>query len=710
MKKQLLTTLFFFLFNVALVAQWTEFGHLEGGAIKDFCTEGNFIYALSNSCIYESSDEGEHWVALPASKNKVDNFTNIEVAPNAIYAFSADSALLYRSIDRGLSWQYLFGRVFPKNFLGQKISTFWVLGDTVLAVTQHAMYRSINKGETWTATGDFFLEKVTSFFQFKNELFAWGGASIFRSSNNGASWVKAYTTLYDFKIVGATANGIYAFYKDLKTMVKSTDGLRTWIKVTNSLIHPYLFQYKGIVAYNDTLNFVFSDLYSTDGCNSKYFKSDTNGAIWYLNQNDDNLILPVSDIASMLTLPSGRVLFGAAAGIKYSDDGLVNFHWGNTGINEGEIEDFIPIQSSLFVSTKTGGFILDPSVGIWNSIDVGKTGSDCLQSDYFYSTENRIYHNDETNKGNYQYSDDLGATWNELPKLLHWWVYKTPTASKNYLWIGRQKPYRVRNGSTEEEQVSLLIPSSTETITYFTGRDSLLWAITDKNAFAIFDEDANLVDYFPPLVFCPLATTSSLFYFYDGENAWGICGTEVYVFRPSVGQWEEEYWVDWSTGVPLYHYEIRDLEIYNGILLITTSNGIFVKDKNTTRCYPLAPACPKPNLRNAKIVGDDLWVLTENKQALLKLQLNKTIGNDPDLSRFWFAPNPSLGQLNIQASQLYNEPIQLDVLDPSGRRVRALTMSTGNGWSFDLSDLAQGVYFLHISNAQVNTTVKWVKY
>jgi hypothetical protein len=211
-------------------------------------------------------------------------------------------------------------------------------------------------------------------------------------------------------------------------------------------------------------------------------------------------------------------------------------------------------------------------------------------------------------------------------------------------------------------------------------------------------------------VFCPLATTSSLFYFYDGENAWGICGTEVYVFRPSVGQWEEEYWVDWSTGVPLYHYEIRDLEIYNGILLITTSNGIFVKDKNTTRCYPLAPACPKPNLRNAKIVGDDLWVLTENKQALLKLQLNKTIGNDPDLSRFWFAPNPSLGQLNIQASQLYNEPIQLDVLDPSGRRVRALTMSTGNGWSFDLSDLAQGVYFLHISNAQVNTTVKWVKY
>jgi hypothetical protein len=66
MKKQLLTTLFFFLFNVALVAQWTEFGHLEGGAIKDFCTEGNFIYALSNSCIYESSDEGEHWMALTA--------------------------------------------------------------------------------------------------------------------------------------------------------------------------------------------------------------------------------------------------------------------------------------------------------------------------------------------------------------------------------------------------------------------------------------------------------------------------------------------------------------------------------------------------------------------------------------------------------------------------------------------------------------------
>jgi Secretion system C-terminal sorting domain len=708
MKRQLLTTLLFSLFNVALVAQWTGFGHLEGGAIKDFCTEGNFIYALSNSCIYESSDEGEHWMALTASKNKVDNFTNIEVTPNAIYAFIADSALLYRSTDRGMSWQYLFGRVFPKNFLGQKISTFWALGDTVLAVTQHAMYRSINKGETWVVTGDFFLENVQSFFQFKNELFAWGGASIFRSSNNGASWVKAYTTIYDFKIVGATASSIYAFYPDLKTIVKSTDGLRTWTKVTGNLSIPYLAQYKGLVEQNDTLSLVFFDPNTTEGCNSKRFTSVNGGVIWY--QNDDSTTIPISDINAMLTLPDGRVLFGSAAGVKYSDDSLNTFHSSNDGIKEGEIEDFTNIKGKILISAKTGGFMLDPSTGTWTSINVGQTGNDCTKSDYFYATENRIYYNDETNKGTYQYSDDLGATWNELPKILYWWVYNTATASKNYLWIGSQKPYRLRNGSTEEEQVSLLIPSSSEKISYFTGRDNQLWCITDKKAFAIFDENANLVDYFPPLEFCPLATASTLYYFYDGENAWGVCGTEVYVFRPSDGRWEEEYLVDWSTGVPLYHYNIRDLEVYNGTILITTSKGIFVKEKNANRCYPLAPACPESNLLNAKIVDDHLWVLTEKKHDLYVLPLNRNIENGEDSPKFWYAPNPSSGQLNIQASQLYNEPIQLDILDPSGRRVRALTMSSGNGWSFDLSDLAKGIYLLHMSNAQVNNTVKWVKY
>ena len=706
MNKQLLTTLFFFLFSLSLHAQWTRYDGPEGGSIQDLCTNSSHIYALSLSYIYESSDDGAHWVALPETEGIGARFAKIEVTSSTMYALEPDSALLYRSTDRGATWSYILGRSFPKFFFGQEIVNFMVEGEVVLVATQYAMYRSTDKGSTWAETGDFFTLGTKEFFQYNNEWFVWSGNAVYRSSDEGLTWVKAYFTAHDFETVGVASSGIYALYSDKRTLVHSTDGLRTWSTQFSNLGLSAAFQYKGFVQHKDSLNFVFTTGTSLPVCNSTRFISTNGGLHWYQVPTDEALDLPVSGLKEMLVLPTGRILICSEEGIKYSDDGLATFHWGNTGIHEADPRIFGALNSKVISTTVNGGYLLDPDTGIWTKISTGSTANDCLVAEEYKATENRLFHRNKNETNYYEYSDDDGATWNTLPA-----VYNTGStyASKNYFWVGNKMPYRVRNGTDWIEQVSLDIPFGTETVTYFSGRGTLLWGITDQKGLAIFDEETNFIASFPPLLFCPLATSSTLSYFYDGENAWGICGTEVYVFRPSVQQWEEAFWIDWATGVPLYHYKIRDLEVYDGAVLITTSNGIFVNEYGTNRCYPLSPACPEPNLINTKIVGDTLWTVTHNTRELYRLPLSKIPTNNPLLPPFICFPNPSSGALSIQAHQFYSAPFFLDILEPSGRRIRSLVMSPGNEWSFDLNSLPQGLYLLQMHNSQVNTTLKWVK-
>ncbi|MEL6864484.1 MAG: S8 family serine peptidase [Bacteroidota bacterium] len=74
-------------------------------------------------------------------------------------------------------------------------------------------------------------------------------------------------------------------------------------------------------------------------------------------------------------------------------------------------------------------------------------------------------------------------------------------------------------------------------------------------------------------------------------------------------------------------------------------------------------------------------------------------------------PNPLNQQVNVHLQLSTIQDIQLNLLDAQGRRLRTLARERGQGFqrAFDLSELAEGLYFMEIQTAQGRELQKLVK-
>ena len=77
---------------------------------------------------------------------------------------------------------------------------------------------------------------------------------------------------------------------------------------------------------------------------------------------------------------------------------------------------------------------------------------------------------------------------------------------------------------------------------------------------------------------------------------------------------------------------------------------------------------------------------------------------------FQCSPNPSDGRLHLQADVFFTEEIPLEVLDVSGKRVAAKTLSPGRAWDLDFPNLPQGMYVLMLRTGVGTVGVKWAVY
>ena len=179
-------------------ASWSTAGvDLIGSAVIALAIDpldANKIYLSANARIYRSVDGGNHWQVGFNGLNGTTPYS-IAIAPGAVFAGTSNG--LFKSIDGGVTWAAT-GAGFP---VGTSIYTFTVLVDPTTPTTLYAtpqgrqLYKSIDSGANWRAVGGTQGERFAIDSQTPTTMFLGGGNGMQKSTDGGATWNEVNTGL-----------------------------------------------------------------------------------------------------------------------------------------------------------------------------------------------------------------------------------------------------------------------------------------------------------------------------------------------------------------------------------------------------------------------------------------------------------------------------------------------------------------------------------
>lgn len=170
------------------------------------------LFAATKSGLFRSQDGGGTWtvaLALPAGSPDA-GFTRVRLAPDYFadgtvfavhYEPAGEAARLYRSTDRGATWQVI--STFDARVHALAVSPAYATDQTLFAVMGEGLvlHRSTNGGQTWQTfpfgpAGDYFNGfglAVSPAYATDRTLFATGFGSVRRSTDAGETWVEQGT-------------------------------------------------------------------------------------------------------------------------------------------------------------------------------------------------------------------------------------------------------------------------------------------------------------------------------------------------------------------------------------------------------------------------------------------------------------------------------------------------------------------------------------
>ncbi|MBW8886776.1 MAG: hypothetical protein JF616_03365 [Fibrobacteres bacterium] len=167
-----------------------------GGAVNGTITViaegmGGVLFAngLFGGFVWRSTDNGDTWV--PGSLAGAGGGTGIGInpyVPGEVYSGTEIAGFaVWRSADNGLNWamaaQHGLGE-------GDAASFAFTPGGSIFMTTVHNPFKSMDKGETWTAIPA--ITGANSFFALNTDVYMSGGkvsgGSVFRSSDDGNTW------------------------------------------------------------------------------------------------------------------------------------------------------------------------------------------------------------------------------------------------------------------------------------------------------------------------------------------------------------------------------------------------------------------------------------------------------------------------------------------------------------------------------------------
>ncbi len=338
----------FFVFYVNQVnAQWVKTNGPSGigGVVNSIALDSSYIFAISNGCIYRSSDKGNSWLLVYSSNKSNFSITSLALNSSYIYAGTLEPAGgygIFQSSDLGDNW--LPNKTEISSTSPTTIYSLGVHDSVILAGSQFGsgaagMYRSIDYGNNWTRvrpsgitcfafqdslvfasvanqTTDpygVYLSKdlgatwsITNFPNISaysvaangNIVLAGSDSGIYRSTDNGVTWKIVDSSFKKVNVIIFNASGSYAYAGTRNGLFRSTDHGETWSVLNNGLKSDIIHSLIVYPVGSKDSNFVFA------GTGSGLFRSTDNGLTWESAGIPNRLLPP-----SMFLASNGSVLF-----------------------------------------------------------------------------------------------------------------------------------------------------------------------------------------------------------------------------------------------------------------------------------------------------------------------------------------------------------------------------------------------------------------
>lgn len=713
MKKTLLIILGLCFQSAVLCAQTPDWQHIpgpDGGTLLNFDLDGATLYGLSKAGVYRSTDEGYHWELTPPSLNTTRDKRQLRVENGIFYALNSDGALL-RSDDQGASWTPILQKPFPQDYPGETLQQVFVKGDTLLVGSRFTIYRSTDRGETWTSTADIVPAAFVSIFEYKNEFFAAQDRYIYRSSDRGLTWETVFTNSVGYNAVFATDSFLYAFYGNRTRMIRSANGLRSWKVVDTDTIAEHIYE-NGFGRWvggsgNNLYYFELMDHFFY--CPVRFCYSEDAGNTWHLGNHGEHARIGWKFYGGVAF--KDHLLLGSDQ-LQHTLDNGYHFFEAQEGLKTGSINQIIHQGASIFSNTNWWRVQASNNGGAsWSPFPRPVNWEESCHSNAWYENTQKTVFRYESGPEVIYSTDDFGSTWDTVITPQHYFSAVTDHAlwMANYFWETTQNFFVFWKRSDEDpvfKPIHLADLESEPFVQMIYGMgDKLVVEFADK--YWIYDENGNKILELPASP-CVNAFSWNGELYYDGNTFYNFCFDRCYIFPPNATEWQEIYPQDWTTGIPLYHSNRTFFKAHDGVIWIgLEGKGLFYATDNSGRFYPAEPQMPYPYPTSISFDEKNVWVGTDGG-GIWTYPLAKTLSGPTDNSIFKAFPNPSSGELNLQSESFIQDEIHFSILDASGRRVLQKLLSPGQYWSLNFPGLPKGLYFLQIRTESAVFGLKWV--
>ena len=342
---------------------WAQkLGHPESGRISEISfhpSQPSTIFAASDvglstgiGGVYKSTDGGENW---DLSNNGITaaNVTSVAVAPSnpSVMFAGTSSGVIYRSIDGGHIWTRYIG--FDYNDSIDNIKVDPTNENNVYAATSGDLYRSEDKGETFTKTGPMKHASVIAFDTNSSTMFVGCefGEGIYRSKdginwdqiNKGFENIRDHYNILSLAVDPKNSSTIWAGTSWGGGIFKSVDAGDSWQPMRLTPNHDVA----AIAVSPENSDFVLAGLYGD------ILKSENGGQTW------QETITEISSITGIIFDPrKNGTVYVSTEGMGV----LVSKDQGETWENFSE-GIFCPVVTDIAVSKEDRYHILAATYG-----------------------------------------------------------------------------------------------------------------------------------------------------------------------------------------------------------------------------------------------------------------------------------------------------------------------------------------------------------
>lgn len=422
MRRILLTLVCILSFALLAEAQWTATNGPFGGYITSLrrSTTGT-LYAVINSQLYQSTNNGDSWTITSSSLFLQDLLIDSDGKMYAVY-FST----FYVSTDNGANWTTVSSNAFQGV---QRIDKFGPAG--VFATWgSNGFYVSTNKGTTWTQISS------QSFSSYVESAFAANAAGdIYYAASNGTIYKHLYGTGTNWSAANMVATGfpagetIYSMAIDAASRIYvgsgsdiriSTNGgtsftsIKAGLSPTTSFYGPIAVSPDGVTVW------LFNN------SDNKVYKSANQGSTW-TNTSTSPTVTYGSQVRNVVFASASTFFVGSTSdGVFRTNDTGVTWAFKSSGLTFGNINELeVANTTNKIIAVKGGN-------GYWSSTDAGATWIINPIADYVTHVMKLANGNILLYGSRVYRSTDNGATF--TPSALYYYHYKIVEASNGDLY------------------------------------------------------------------------------------------------------------------------------------------------------------------------------------------------------------------------------------------------------------------------------------